>query len=124
LGKSIAHGKNRNDAINKLKRALDEIIIDGVATTVPFFQLLLRNKDFLAGNYYTNFIEKSEILREMICNPEIHKQFEINLLHELKEEELVDIVFQIYKNLKKEEGKKTRSSSDSNWKISNRLKMM
>jgi len=124
LGKVIACGKNRNDAINKLKRALDEIIIEGVATTIPFFQLLLRNKEFLKGNFNTNFIEKSEILREMMCNPEIHKQFEMKLLHELKEEEVVDIVFQIYKNLRKEENKKSKKGTESNWTISNRLKMM
>jgi acetyl/propionyl-CoA carboxylase alpha subunit len=47
LAKIIATGKTRKEAISKLKRATDEIIIQGVETNIPFFKLLLKNKDFL-----------------------------------------------------------------------------
>lgn len=58
IAKLIAHGKDRSEAIAKMKRALDEFIIEGVKTTIPFHKKVLENPDFLSGNYNTNFLEK------------------------------------------------------------------
>lgn len=58
IAKVIAHGKDRTDAIQIMKRALEEFIIEGINTTIPFHQKVLNNPDFLSGNFYTNFIEK------------------------------------------------------------------
>jgi acetyl-CoA carboxylase biotin carboxylase subunit len=58
IAKLIVHGKNRSEAIAKMKRALDEFIIDGVNTTIPFHKKVMSNPDFISGNFNTNFIEK------------------------------------------------------------------
>jgi acetyl-CoA carboxylase biotin carboxylase subunit len=44
-----------------MKRALDEFVIEGVKTTIPFHQKLLENPDFLSGNYTTKFMESFEM---------------------------------------------------------------
>ncbi|MDD5569058.1 MAG: biotin carboxylase N-terminal domain-containing protein [Candidatus Pacebacteria bacterium] len=121
LAKVIAYGKNREEAINKLKRALDEIIIQGVSTNIPFFKLLLNNKDFLSGDFTTSFIEKSEILKSLIYSPCADSGGK-NLMGELGEEELAKIIFEIYKNAKN--GKIPPAKKQSNWTAANRLKMM
>jgi len=58
IAKLIAHGKNRLEAIAKMRRALDEFIIEGVSTTIPFHQKVLSNPEFISGNFNTNFVEK------------------------------------------------------------------
>ncbi|MEK6557792.1 MAG: acetyl-CoA carboxylase biotin carboxylase subunit, partial [Candidatus Margulisiibacteriota bacterium] len=57
LAKLVVHGRNRQEVIARAKRALDEFVIDGVHTVIPFHQRLLDNKDFQKGEVYTNFIE-------------------------------------------------------------------
>lgn len=61
IAKIIAHGKNRNEAISKMKRALEETVIEGVDTNIDFLFRIIRNSNFLRGKYDTSFIEK-EIL--------------------------------------------------------------
>ena len=51
----------RERAINKMLRALDEFIIEGVKTTVPFHQQLLRDERFRAGDFDTRFLERFEL---------------------------------------------------------------
>jgi len=58
IAKLIVHGKNREEAITKMKRALDEFVIEGVNTTIPFHKKVMNNPDFISGNFNTNFIEK------------------------------------------------------------------
>ena len=53
IAKLIVHGKNRQEAIEKMKRALGEFVIEGVKTTIPFHQRILEDSDFLAGNITT-----------------------------------------------------------------------
>ncbi len=65
ISKLICGGKNRNEAIARMKRALDEYIIDGVKTTIPFHKVVLENKQFQRGNISTSFIEKYDILSEL-----------------------------------------------------------
>lgn len=120
LAKLISWGKTRKEAISKLKRALDEIIIEGVTTTIPFFKTLLENSDFLEGNFTTNFIEKSSILQELICRPQIKKVFKIE---EVEEKEIAEIIFKIYQNLKKTEKFSAGKEKPSNWVMAERLKM-
>jgi len=60
VAKVIAHGVNRQDAINKMKRALDEFVIEGIKTTIPLHKKILDNKNFLVNNYSTRFIENME----------------------------------------------------------------
>ncbi len=58
IAKLIVHADNREQALARCKRALDEFIIEGVHTTIPFTQFILGSKDFVAGNYDTGYIEK------------------------------------------------------------------
>tara|TARA_B110000003_G_scaffold207902_1_gene206779 strand:+ start:411 stop:1745 length:1335 start_codon:yes stop_codon:yes gene_type:complete len=61
IAKLITTAQTREEAINKMKRALDEFVIEGVKTTIPFHQKLLENPDFLSGNYTTKFMESFEM---------------------------------------------------------------
>lgn len=60
VAKIIAHGKNRMDAIAKMKRALDEFVIEGIKTTIPLHKKILNNENFILNNYSTHFVEKIE----------------------------------------------------------------
>jgi acetyl-CoA carboxylase, biotin carboxylase subunit len=57
IAKIIAYGKNRDEAIRRMKRALEMTVIEGVETTIPLHQRILANEDFLAGRYHTHFLE-------------------------------------------------------------------
>lgn len=56
IAKLIVHAADRASAINRMQRALEEIIIEGPPTTVPFHQAIMRDPDFRAGNIHTNFL--------------------------------------------------------------------
>ncbi len=57
IAKLITTAQTREEAISKMKRALDEFVIEGVKTTIPFHRQLMDNPDYLAGNYTTKFME-------------------------------------------------------------------
>ncbi len=63
IAKIITHGDNRNEAISKMRRALEEVVIDGIDTNVDFLLKIIRNTNFIRGNFDTSFIEK-EILKK------------------------------------------------------------
>jgi acetyl-CoA carboxylase biotin carboxylase subunit len=58
IAKLIVHGKDREEAIARMRRALDEFIIEGVKTTIPFHKKVLNNPDFIKGDFNTTFVEK------------------------------------------------------------------
>ncbi|MDE0590059.1 acetyl-CoA carboxylase biotin carboxylase subunit [Halocynthiibacter sp. C4] len=58
IGKLIVHGRNRPEALARLKRALGELIVDGVATTLPLFDALLEEPEILTGDYDIHWLEK------------------------------------------------------------------
>lgn len=57
IGKIIAVARTREEAINTMSRALSEYVIEGVKTTIPFHQQLMRNEDFRKGNFTTKFLD-------------------------------------------------------------------
>jgi len=61
IAKLIVRAQTREEAIKKMERALDEFIVEGVHTTVPFHQKLMKNKDFKAGNFHTGFLSGRDI---------------------------------------------------------------
>ena len=63
IAKLIVHGNSRNEAIAKMKRALEEFVIEGVDTNIDFLLRIITNLNFIRGNYDTSFIEK-EILNK------------------------------------------------------------
>ena len=57
IAKLITTAQTREEAINKMKRALDEFLIEGIKTTIPFHRKLMDHPDYISGNYSTNFME-------------------------------------------------------------------
>ncbi|MFQ5746363.1 MAG: acetyl-CoA carboxylase biotin carboxylase subunit [Gemmatimonadota bacterium] len=58
LAKLIVHGNTREEALSRARHALDELIVEGVHTTIPFLQKVLRHPDFVAGRVDTRFLER------------------------------------------------------------------
>ena len=58
IGKLIVYGKTRNDCLMRLRRALSEFVIDGIETTIPLFQDLVRDPDIADGIYDIHWLEK------------------------------------------------------------------
>ncbi len=58
LGKLIVWGRDRNEAIARANRALEEFVISGVATTIPFHLMVLNHPDFISGKFDTSFVDK------------------------------------------------------------------
>ncbi|MGE7903506.1 acetyl-CoA carboxylase biotin carboxylase subunit [Peribacillus sp. NPDC094092] len=61
IAKLIVHGKNREEAIARMKRALSEFVIEGIDTTIAFHLRLLEHPDFKAGNFNTKFLEMNDL---------------------------------------------------------------
>lgn len=58
VAKLIVHGRDRVEALNKMAMALDEFIIEGIPTTIPFHQKLLQEDEFRKGNFDTSFLTR------------------------------------------------------------------
>jgi acetyl-CoA carboxylase biotin carboxylase subunit len=61
IAKLITYGKTRDQAIRKMRRALDEFIIEGIDTTIPFHQQLMDDERFQEGNFNTRFLDDFEM---------------------------------------------------------------
>jgi acetyl-CoA carboxylase biotin carboxylase subunit len=62
ISKLCTWGRDRTEAVNRMKRALREYVVKGIKTTIPFHQKVMDNEDFLAGNITTGFIGNKFIL--------------------------------------------------------------
>ena len=58
LGKLIVHGKTRGECLMRLRRALDEFVVDGIDTTLPLFRALVRDTDVIDGGYHIHWLEE------------------------------------------------------------------
>ncbi len=58
LGKLIVHGKSRPECLMRLRRALDEFVVDGIETTLPLFRALVRESDIIDGDYHIHWLEQ------------------------------------------------------------------
>jgi acetyl-CoA carboxylase biotin carboxylase subunit len=58
VGKLIVHGKTRTECLMRLKRALDELIVDGIETTLPLFRALVREPAIIDGDYHIHWLEE------------------------------------------------------------------
>lgn len=65
IGKLIVWGRDRNKAINIMKRALAEFEVEGIRTTIPFHQKMMENEDFISNNYDTKYLENYKNLDEL-----------------------------------------------------------
>ena len=57
IGKLVVHGRNRNECLMRLRRSLHEFVIDGIKTTIPLFQDLVNEPDFINGDYHIHWLE-------------------------------------------------------------------
>jgi acetyl-CoA carboxylase, biotin carboxylase subunit len=58
LGKLIVHGKTRQECLMRLRRALDEFVVDGIETTLPLFRALVRDESIINGDYHIHWLEQ------------------------------------------------------------------
>lgn len=58
IGKLIVYGKDRNDAISRMHRALSEFTVTGIKTTIPFHSKMMENPDFISNNFDTKYLER------------------------------------------------------------------
>ena len=65
IGKLIVWGRDRNKAINIMKRALAEFEVEGIRTTIPFHKKMMENKDFISNNYDTKYLENYKKLEDL-----------------------------------------------------------
>ena len=61
IAKLITTAQTRDEAINKMKRALDEFVIEGVKTTIPFHKKMMEHPDFISGNYTIRFMDSADV---------------------------------------------------------------
>ncbi|MGC9519731.1 MAG: acetyl-CoA carboxylase biotin carboxylase subunit [Desulfuromonadaceae bacterium] len=61
IAKLIVHAETREEAIRRMDRALEEYIIEGIKTTIPFHRKVMNNKDFIEGNIDTGFLERTTL---------------------------------------------------------------
>jgi acetyl-CoA carboxylase biotin carboxylase subunit len=58
VGKLIVHGKTRAECLMRLRRALDEMVVEGIETTLPLFRALVREPDIIDGDYHIHWLEQ------------------------------------------------------------------
>jgi acetyl-CoA carboxylase biotin carboxylase subunit len=58
IAKLTAYGKERSEAIARMRRALDQFVVEGIKTTIPLHRRILMDHDFLMGRFDTHFLER------------------------------------------------------------------
>ena len=109
ISKLIAWGRNRREAIQRMKRALDEYAISGVQTVIPFHQQVMNHPDFMAGNISTHFIDEQK-----------EQLFKSNTIPEDELETMAILSCLFDYQSKKKVKKILRSSNLSTWKYETR----
>ncbi len=74
ISKLITYGKDRNEAIKRMIRAIDEYKISGIETTLPFGKFVMKHEAFISGDYDTNFVKKYYTNNENIKNKEEYEK--------------------------------------------------
>jgi acetyl-CoA carboxylase biotin carboxylase subunit len=62
IAKLICHGRNREEAIQRMKRSLDEFVIEGIETTVDLHKKIISHEKFISSNFDTNWLAKEKII--------------------------------------------------------------
>jgi acetyl-CoA carboxylase biotin carboxylase subunit len=60
--KLICHGRNRNEAIQRMLRSLDEFVIDGITTTIELHKKLLKHEKFIKSNFNVSWLDNEKII--------------------------------------------------------------
>jgi acetyl-CoA carboxylase biotin carboxylase subunit len=110
LSKLVTWGINRDEAVQRMRRALDEYQVGGIRTTIPFFQSLLQHNEFLAGNLSTDFLSK------------YYSNGRLSAEHE-SQREVAAVAAALYSNDKKQLKSKP-ADAESPWKLWGRLDVL
>ena len=113
ISKLITWGRDRNEAIERMRRALDEYAISGVQTVIPFHKQVMNHANFIAGNISTHFIDEQ---REHLSN------FESTAEHDLKTMAILSCLFDY--QYKKKTKKITKTAKLSTWKYETRRRRL
>jgi acetyl/propionyl-CoA carboxylase alpha subunit len=84
IAKLITYGKNREEAIDRMKRAINEFKIKGVKTTLPFGTFVMNHPNFISGDFDTHFVEKHykpELLESKLTFKEVEILQEFGAVH-------------------------------------------
>ena len=65
IAKLICRAQTREECIKKMQRALDEFIVEGIQTTIPFHKALMRDEEFRKGNFHTGFLENFNLKEKL-----------------------------------------------------------
>ena len=60
--KVITHGRNRQEAIQRMLRSLDEFVIDGITTTIELHKVLLNNEKFITSDFNVSWLDKEKVI--------------------------------------------------------------
>ncbi len=131
LAKLVVFAKDRMKTIQRAKRALEEYTIEGVPTLIPFYKVLLENKNFLAGRLSTDFIKREKII-EVFKNQKTAESEEKVAVEgipslsssaglQIDEREIARLVAKIYQDLKKEERELPKINK---WRLAERLSIL
>ncbi|MBZ9572171.1 acetyl-CoA carboxylase biotin carboxylase subunit [Patescibacteria group bacterium] len=117
--KLVVFGKDRKSCIQRVKRAFDEILIEGIPTLIPLHRVILENKNFIEGNLCTSFIEEERILEKL---QEIKPKEKVKMKKEvLEKKEMASLIANLYQKLKKGEKKTLKISK---WKLAERMEIL
>jgi len=64
IAKLICRAQTREECIKKMERALEEFVVEGIKTTIPFHKKLMKDPDFIAGNFHTGFLNTFDFKKE------------------------------------------------------------
>ena len=109
----ICYGNTRNEALSRMKRALQEYLIVGVKTTIPFHLAVLHNKHFAKGDVTTSFIEENKIIEDT-------KAFIIDKKEINEEEKAILVTTAVSKYLRKRQS----NNKPSAWAMAGRQELM
>lgn len=122
LSKLVVFDKDRLSCINRAKRALDEYIIEGVPTLIPFYKVLLENQRFLEGKLSTSFIGEEKIVEKLkeVYPKKDHYPPSALQPEEIDKEELAKMIAQLYLEMKTKEPKELEINK---WRMAERMKI-
>ncbi len=118
VAKLMCYGKNRKEAIARMKRSLDEYIIEGIETTIDLHKQILTEEDFIEGNLDTHFIESHNII-EKLGKPKKERK-----KSPTKDEKMLIITTAVSKYLENKEANNSSPAKVSSWVMAGRQEMV
>ena len=124
IAKLIVFDKDRQSAISRAKRAFDEFVIEGVPTLIPFYKVILKNKNFVEGNLSTSFIRENNLIERLREEKAENKKRAAPLKEssgEVSKKEIASIAVHLFRELQKDI---TKEREVNKWKIISRQKFL